>query len=682
MRTVPTGRKGVAFTKALPRPDVDDESRERSLDEVIGLVLAGDKDTQDDPLAPADPLDGLTPIGAAVAYLLHGQITDEMRARLTSERTCFVLVRYPGGGSGWRQTVFDAASRVVQEICGEGYRRCVVDIPRLSKTKQGPPDLDAVTVTLLNHRVAVALADTVEGEDPYVPYADAVITLTALTEEAVASVLTRVHGALTETDHAALAELDIAALTPAAFDLAVLRSAAPAEAIARLRASLSAAAVPPGPCRDPVVHPMLETLPGYGAVMPWARALASDIRAYADGRLSWSEVDKGALLAGPPGTGKTLLANALAGSAGCRSVMTSAATWIAEDGGSLGAVVKAIRTAFEVAASELPTILFVDEIDSIPARGSSGRWNDYWAPINNCLLEMLDGSTRREGLVVLAACNHPDKIDPALLRSGRLDRIVTIDRPSAADLSAILAYHLPDVLGDDDAERVASVLEGTATGADIQRIAREARRLARTQGRSVTATDLLTVALPPDARGEDYRWRIAVHESGHAVAHMLAGRVPVTVSIVGFGPYGGAVRTEVLADEAVLDEDMGRRWLVPLLAARAAEEVILGSVSAGAGGDASSDLARATALVTARTSLLGLGASLLWQAPLDPAEVDRALKRFYGEALMLVLRHRSAIEALARRLMHERVLTRTALRAFARGHGIADEGRSRGAGHL
>lgn len=687
MRSVPTGRK-VIFTQPLPPSSQDEDVDDAyGLDPLLALDLADtiaaengqgstpnpdgrDEGTGDDEAAPPptvlDRLDGLMPSVAVVLQMIEDEVAADLRARLADGGTAFLLLRYPADKLGWQQLARDAASAFATLAFGIDHRaRNVVALSR-PKEGRGVTELDALAVALQRMRIVVGLSDTAgESSDPYEPFADKVVVLSALAPKVAVGVLDRALGPLGETDRTALAAIDVAALSPAAFDLAILRSQTVAEAIKHLRLGVEAVRSA-GPKRTTKSEPTLDTLPGYGAVMGWAKGLARDIRAYAAGTLGWDEVDHGALLTGPPGTGKTLLAGALARSAGCRVVLSSAATWLAEDGGSMGAVVKAIRRAFEEASNQLPTVLFVDEIDSIPARGSSAKWNDYWTPINNALLEALDGSTRREGLVVLAACNHPDRLDSALLRSGRLDRIVTIDLPSADDLQAILRYHLPGVLTDDDAERVAYVLEGTATGADVQRIAREARSRARSANRPVEAHDLLAVALPPDTRSESYLWRVAVHEAGHAIAQMVAGRMPASVSIVAFGAYGGAVRTEALADEAVLAGDVAQRMVVPLLAARAAEEVILGSVSAGAGGGPSSDLAKATGLVTAGNTMLGLGPSLLWSNAADADETEHVLQRLYGEATLLVLRHRLAVEALARVLVQERVVGRGALRRFAK----------------
>jgi AAA+ superfamily predicted ATPase len=455
-----------------------------------------------------------------------------------------------------------------------------------------------------------------------------------------------------------LAGIGLSALTPDLLDLACTKAGRieVAEAIlARGLWSASRRGTPAGGREGTVQNVALEELPGYEAVRGWAQALADDIRSYAVGTLAWADVDPGALLTGPPGTGKTLLAAAIAKSAGARFIATSFADWQATGDGHLGSTLQGIRRAFEDARSQSPTVLFVDEIDSVPQRDSSRRHDSYWRAIVNSLLEELDGTGGREGLVVLAACNDPAQLDPALVRSGRLVRVVLIDLPTAQDLCEIVRHYLP-MVGEAEAMQIGHALAGRTTGADIARMAREARQLARRDRRPVTARDVQQVALPPDTRSPALRRRIAVHEAGHTVALLSMGLCPSVVSILPSPDgSGGQVRIGSIGSGEGLLQDVEASVIVAL-AGRAAEEIILGEASAGAGGGDFSDVAQATQRLAHLGSQMGLGRSLVHQQQVDVRDIGRRLQRLYGEAQMIVLRYQKAVRGIADELVAKRIL--------------------------
>lgn len=416
------------------------------------------------------------------------------------------------------------------------------------------------------------------------------------------------------------------------------------------------------------VSPVLADLAGYGAAKAWGEALAADLADYRAGTIGWEDVDAGCLLHGPPGTGKTMFASALAATCGVALIPASFAGWQGPKGGNLGDVVQEIRKTFEIANQNTPCIVLIDEIDAIAARGTSKHHDDYWRPIVTSLLECLDGTERREGVVVVAACNYPERLDPALVRSGRLDRRFAIELPDEAALAGILAHHLPNidlaVLGP-----VATTLAGTTSGADVARIAREARRIARRAKRDLVADDLLAIAMPADTRPMDLQRRLAIHEAGHAVALICQDRMPVSLSLVSYGGSGGRVMTS--------GADAGMNLLVDIeaevvicLAGRAAEEICLGQPSVGSDGDAGSgsDLERATQILAASSSILGLGGYLIHGVGADSKIVEERLRRLYAETLLLIGRHRLVVEALADLAMEKRVLGRKALVAFAEEH--------------
>ncbi len=320
------------------------------------------------------------------------------------------------------------------------------------------------------------------------------------------------------------------------------------------------------------------------------------------GRLG-AHVPKGILLVGPPGTGKTLLAKAVAGEAGVPFFSISGSEFVEM---FVGVGAARVRDLFEQARKAAPCIIFIDELDALGrARGGFGGFggHDEKEQTLNQLLAELDGFDPRTGIVLLAATNRPEVLDPALLRAGRFDRQVTVDRPDKHGREAILKVHLGKVslAPDVNPERVAGLTPGF-TGADLANLVNEAAIVATRRGADkVSEADFVEAverivagsAMKSRVLNPLERQRIAHHEMGHAlVASALPGSDPVQkVSIIprSIGALGYTLQRPTEDRFLITTRELKDRMAV-LLAGRAAEDLVFGEVSTGA----SDDLAKAT----------------------------------------------------------------------------------------
>lgn len=629
---------------------------------------------------PVEPyLPALTPSQRIIHDLLEPALTASASAqlRIKQGRSVCVLARIPH--SDW----VDAVHTVVARLLADGMRGNVRAIWKDANSI----DFGRVIASLATeHTLVLSVGDALAEIEAI---ADLAIDLTSITDEQIQSALDRAFPPNPDENPQILplpSFYDLRDLRPDYLDGAIDRAGSAIEAVrwaelatselrrrqAEAEAETAAKLTKTssrGVSATEILRPTAPTvgdLAGYGDAAVWATDLARDLGDYEAGVLGWADVDAGCLLVGPPGTGKTLFASALAASAGVAFVATSYAEWQSQREGHLGDVTRAIRKRFSDAAEHAPAIIFIDEIDTLPARGTASSADDWWTAITTTLLECLDGTTRREGVVVIAACNDASRLDPALVRSGRLDRRFMIELPDETALARIVAHHLPDI-ERDAAEAVSTVLAGTASGADIARIAREARRIARRDRRAVTADDLLSIAMPECKLSPADRRLVAIHEAGHAVVSMALGFEVNSLSIVRRdGIHGGVA---VHCGETMVRVGEIERRVVGILAGRAAEEAVLGEASGGAFGD----LEEATKLVSNLLGQSGLGDRLVPSAPSE-AVVEARLRILYAKSLRLVTERRAAVEALSDLAIERRVLGKRAIAEFASAHGLVPKG--------
>lgn len=415
------------------------------------------------------------------------------------------------------------------------------------------------------------------------------------------------------------------------------------------------------------VAPKLMELEGYGKARDWGLDLAQDLASWKRGEIEWSDLDKGMLISGPPGSGKTLFASALAHTCGVEIVATSVGKWLAA--GYLNSVLAAMRKSFSDAVAKRPCILFLDELDGIGDRATlRGDHVEYWTQVVNTLLELIDGYERLEGVVVVGATNHPEKIDPALRRAGRLDRHVALELPDRKTRRSLSLRYLGGNLTEAELDRVVAATEGM-TGADFEQAGREVRRRARRIGADVSASLVLS-AFPPGLKISGERRRtVAVHEAGHAVVgvHLNVGKLDqVAVHDEVRSPGAAGFTHFVLDDGKERDRQTFLSQIAMLLGGRLAEEVVLGTAFEGSGGDGS-DLQKAADLATYIDVQLGMGDALGYFSATSTAEleslrrdvpsvrerVEKVLLKEWQRARAIVEKYEKIIERLAAKLEAE-----------------------------
>ncbi len=401
-----------------------------------------------------------------------------------------------------------------------------------------------------------------------------------------------------------------------------------------------------------------------------------------------AKIPKGVLLYGPPGTGKTLLARAVAGEAGVPFFSISGSDFVEM---FVGVGASRVRDLFEQAKTAAPSIIFVDEIDAVGRHrgaGLGGGHDEREQTLNQMLVEM-DGFDARSGVILIAASNRPDILDPALLRPGRFDRQVVVDRPDLEGRKAILEVHAkgkplePNVRLDVLARRTPGF-----TGADLANLMNEAALLAARRNLSLIGHAELEAAIDRVMAGPERKSRvmserekltIAYHEGGHAlVGHVLEGTDPIhKVSIVARGRALGWTLALPLEDKYLRTRGELEDSMAMLLGGRTAEELVFGEITTGASDDIErcTDIARGMVTQYGMSDRLGpqqlgkvkgevfLGRDMAHEPDYSPevaavvdSEVRRLIDAAHDRARAIIAAHRETLDALASSLVEKETL--------------------------
>ena len=330
-----------------------------------------------------------------------------------------------------------------------------------------------------------------------------------------------------------------------------------------------------------------------------------------------ARIPKGVLMVGPPGTGKTLLARATAGEAGVPFFSISGSDFVEM---YVGVGASRVRDLFDQAKKSAPAIIFIDEIDAVGRHrgaGMGGGHDEREQTLNQLLVEM-DGFAANLGIVMIAATNRPDILDPALLRPGRFDRQVTVTYPDVKGREAILKIHSKNKpLGPDVDLNVIARSTAGFTGADLENLMNESALLAARNGRKAITNDdieeaTIKVMVGPEKKSrkmDDREKKLtAYHESGHAVTNFFLPLLdPVhQVSIIPRGSAGGYTMSVPVEDKSYMSKKVMLENLVTLLGGRVAEALIMGDISTGA----SNDIERATNLAKSMVTKYGMSDKL------------------------------------------------------------------------
>ena len=409
-----------------------------------------------------------------------------------------------------------------------------------------------------------------------------------------------------------------------------------------------------------------------------------------------AKIPRGVLLFGPPGSGKTLLARAVAGEAGVPFYSTSGSDFVEM---FVGVGAARVRDLFEQAKQSAPAIVFIDEIDAVGRHrgaGLGGGHDEREQTLNQLLVEM-DGFDQRTAVILMAATNRPDILDPALLRPGRFDRHITVDRPDLEGRKAILKVHARGKPFDETVELdiVAKRTPGF-TGADLANVINEAALLAARWGKKAITMKEVEEAIDRVMAGPERKSRvmsdrekrvIAYHEGGHALcAHILPNTDPVhKISVIPRGRALGYTLTLPEEDKFLTTREELADELAMLLGGRVAEELIVGDISTGAANDIERATKVAKQMVTeyGMSDVIGpltlgqkqhevfLGRDYTAQPDYSDQvafEIDNEVRRLideaHDEALEILQDHRHKLDELAAKLIDRETLERDEVEAF------------------
>ena len=420
-----------------------------------------------------------------------------------------------------------------------------------------------------------------------------------------------------------------------------------------------------------------------------------------------ARIPHGLLLVGPPGTGKTLLARATAGEAGVQFLSISGSDFVEM---YVGVGASRVRDLFEQAKKLAPAIIFIDEIDAVGRKrgsGMGGGHDEREQTLNQLLVEM-DGFGTTEGIIVLAATNRPDILDPALLRPGRFDRQIQVNRPDVKGREDILKVHAKDKRLDESVN-LHTIARSTAgfTGADLSNLLNEAAILAARNNRPAFTMEDVDEAMMKILAGPAKKSHVAsrrdlkttaIHEAGHAVAmYRLPTHDPVRhISIVPRGRSLGATWSLPKDDSSNMTRNEMYEQIVALLGGRAAEELFLGDISVGA----SNDIERATKLAKDMVARYGMSERIGTVSYLDDGEVfigrdyqntksyseqvagtiDQEVKalidRAYAQCLELLKKDSDKLQALADYLLANESITGEQFTNLMEGKAIGEASRT------
>lgn len=348
---------------------------------------------------------------------------------------------------------------------------------------------------------------------------------------------------------------------------------------------------------------VLSDLVGYGQAKAWGLELAQDLKLWRDGKLDWDEVDhRAVILTGPPGTGKTSFAKVLAATLDVPLIASNVAEWSGHK--HLSGTLNRMKDVFSEAMTKAPCVLLIDELDGISSRTRiGGEHVEYWTQIVNQMLVLVTEAMNTPGVVIVGATNHVERIDPALVRSGRLDRIIHIEPPNAEGIAAILAHYAGVGIVGREFVALANRLIGQ-TGADIERLVRAAKAAARRAGRVFSLADIEgQIPDPYNSLPARTRRRIAIYRNAQRIVAQVLG----LAEMVPHAQDLGRLVAKGLSEERFHTEQTCNDILAVIMAGRAGEEIVFGDISTFGSGTPGSDLAIATAIASDIEHKTGFG---------------------------------------------------------------------------